>query len=214
MTDMNDWPDSDVEDLPDSPDEIPGLPHLFELDLDHMAVMNLRFTLDGIGDLEKELAKNIDPAHEEDVRLRSKWNQSFCNDLRLTAYRMAVVTLVTRFQHWISMLVKAAQITVSKKRNDPSTLMVQLEALNQALGDGPIPFRLFDELEEIRNSVIHADSKAEWESMPGKYRKVADAFKNANGEVEIREDQLQAAVSAMIVQVGWYEGKIAAQGRP
>jgi hypothetical protein len=100
------------------------------------------------------------------------------------------------------------KIGITKKRTDPSMLVLQIQALNKALGDGPVPIQFFAELKEVRNSVIHADSQAEWEYPQGKLRKVADQYRNAVGETEVSQSQLDDAKDKMIAQIRWYQERV------
>ncbi len=197
MSDSTDW--RDVYKKPEIA--------MFMVDVYQMTLMGLTFSLGGIKELEEYWFRTfINEDNKESAaaqRLRGK-----CDDLRLNAHRIAAVTLVTRFQHWIGKLIKQSQITVTKKRNDPSMLVSQLQALNNKLGDGPVPLQLFDELEEVRNSVIHADSQATWVTPLGNFRKVADQYRNELGEVQISYEQLVLAAQYMIEQVEWYQEQI------
>jgi hypothetical protein len=197
----------DVNKASDASERVVEIPSGFEMDIDQMALMNLNSALIGIDSLENDLLKATEREDEETARNIERDTKFYCEELRLNAYRMAVVMLVTRFQNWIGMLVKGAQITVTKKRNDPSMLVLQLQALNKKLGDGPVPVHFFDELEEVRNSVIHADLAIEWESAPGKFRRVANRY-DSGANVEISDDQLKDATNKMVEQIKWYESQI------
>jgi hypothetical protein len=78
----------------------------------------------------------------------------------------AVVVIMTRFEHWISRFAK--QLSVKPTRVHKNGLANLIESLNKVLSDG-----FFEELAELRHSVVHADSRAEWD-YKGERRRVAD----------------------------------------
>jgi|SRR6185312_2901645 len=188
--------------------------HWFTFDLQHWAVINLNISLNGIDQEQKDFEANIRETETDEEALRSIISSSgtFYDDLRLNAYRMAAVALVTRFQNRIGELMRIGRLVASKKRENSSMLILQLKTLNKSLSDGPVPLNFFAELEEVRNSVVHGGSRAEWEFPQGKTRKVADAYRNPYGDVELSDDQLKDAMNKMIEQVKWYERRIAKQG--
>jgi len=131
--------------------------------------------------------------------------QNFYDDLRIAAGRLAVVGLVTRFQHWITRFVQRRKLGLEK--GEKPRLVKQLNALNEDLGMGPVSVEVFENLVGVRDSVIHGDSRAEWEHN-GRVRKVADEYRNAYGDVEITEEQLKEAIEKAVRQVKWYDEKL------
>ena len=131
--------------------------------------------------------------------------QSGYDELRKAANRLALVGLVTRLQHWIGRFVKLRNLKTNKTKN--SMLVDQLEILNKTLGCGPVAISFFEDLVNARDSIIHADARAEW-----KYRnddkKVSAQFRNSWGEVELSEEQLKDAVEKAILQVSWYDEQL------
>jgi len=169
------------------------VPHAFEVDLNSIVTVNHRLTLEAIARLEEyEIIDMQDALSEEDPEVFSstaRWHAQFYDDLRKAANHLALVGLVTRLQHWISRWIKERKIKVPGKHE--SLLIKQLGALNDSFGDaGPVPLTFFLDLVMARDSVIHADSKAEWlyNGMP---RSVAGRYRNASNDLVVTEDQLK-----------------------
>jgi hypothetical protein len=118
---------------------------------------------------------------------------------------LAVVGLVTRLQHWIS---RYAREVPSKRKSDKPSLKKDLHFLNQHLGMGPVLPTFFEELVDVRDSVIHADSKAEWEFPVGKPRRVAQCYKDSYGGIKVNDEQVKEAFASSIKQVAWYDEKL------
>jgi hypothetical protein len=184
------------------------VPHWFTLDLQHWSVINLRISLAGINQEQEEFETNIRKTETDEEVLRSIINssESYYGELRANAYKMAAVSLVTRLQHHIEYLARHAKVKPDKGQN-ASRLISLLNALNRFAGEGPISLSFFDGFEELRNSVIHADSNIEWD-FQGKTRRVADQYRDSYGQVGISDEQLEEAVDKMVEQVKWYERKI------
>jgi len=191
--------DLDALELDDAPFEIP---HEFELDLNCVVVANHRLTMEGIDRSEDEGLDEIDVEDFETQNSITNHLHNFYDDLRRAARRLALVELVTRLQHWIRRLVKELKLKPDKVYE--SQLANLFDALNKALGIGPVPIAFFADLVRVRDSVIHADSKAEWEHN-GQARRVADEYRNAYGDVELTEEQLQDAIHKAVQQVKWYD---------
>jgi hypothetical protein len=189
-------------------DEPQEIAHEFEIDLNCVVVVNHKLTLEAIDRDEDEELANIEQGTLEDyeiVRSITGPLQNFYDDLRLAARRLAAVGLVTRFQHWIARFVQRRKLDLEK--GEKPKLVKQLNALNKDLGMGPVSVEVFEKLVGVRDSVIHGDSRAEWEHN-GRIRKVADEYRNPYGDVEITEEQLKEAVGKAIQQVKWYDEKL------
>jgi hypothetical protein len=89
--------------------------------------------------------------------------------LRRAANHTALVSLVTRLDHWARKFVKQLSLSTDKKR---PYVVRDMEALNARLGAAPISVQFFEELVTARDSVIHNDSQAQWEHQ-GNIRRVA-----------------------------------------
>jgi hypothetical protein len=194
-------------------DEPLEMPHAFETDLHCVVVANYALTLEGIDRSEEEELAKIDKdfAHEdfETVRSMTAQLQNFYDDLRQAARRLALVALVTRLQHWIGGFAKQVKATPCKTKQTGcnSTLANQIAALNKILGIGPIPEIFFEDLATARDSIIHADSRAEWD-YHGSPRKVADHYRNAYEDMDLSEEQLKDAIQKAAQQVKWYDERI------
>jgi hypothetical protein len=185
------------------------VPRQFEIDLGTVVVLNHRATIDGIASLEqREIAQTRESFAAEDPEiLRSlvgtlEW---FYAGLRRAANNLALVGLVTRFQHWIETFTQ--QLKTTPNRNNGAALIGHLKELNRRLNPGPIPLEFFEDLVTARDSVIHADAKTEW-TYKKKKRAVAKGYCNGS-ELEITEDQLKDAIAKAIEQVRWYDERLA-----
>jgi hypothetical protein len=192
-------------------DEPQEIAHDFEIDLNCVVVANHNLTLEAIDrDEDEELAKIEQASILEDYEIARSITgtlQNFYDDLRLAARRLAVVGLVTRFQHWIIRFVQRRKLGLEK--SEKPKLVKQLNALDKDLGMGPVCVEFFENLVGVRDSVIHGDSRAEWEHN-GRVRKVAEEYRNPYGDVEITEEQLKEAIEKAIQQVKWYEERLSA----
>lgn len=187
-------------------DEPQETAHEFEIDLHCVVVANHGFTLEAIERSEDEELTKIEKGFaledREVVDSIMRHERNFYDDLRQAARRLALVALVTRLQHWIERFVR--QVT---PRVQHSSLAKQLSALNSTLGIGPVSVLFFEDLVTVRDSIIHNDSRAEWEYQ-GRLRKIADEYRNPSGDVELTEEQLKDAIQKATQQVKWYEEKI------
>jgi len=194
-------------------DEPLEIPHAFETDLHCVVVANYTLTLEGIDRSEEEELAKIDKdfAREDFETVRSMTSdlQNFYDDLRQAARRLALVGLVTRLQHWIGGFAKQMKATPCKAKQTGynSTVANQIAALNKLLGIGPVPEMFFEDLATARDSIIHADSRAEWKHN-GSLRKVADHYRNAYEDMDLSEEQLKDAIQKATQQVKWYDEKI------
>jgi hypothetical protein len=197
-------------------DEPIEMSHQFVVELNCLVVVNHKLTLEAIDREEnKELDKlGPDLSDEPDVggSMRSDL-QRFHDDLRTAANNMAAVALVTRIQHWIGRFVKKTKKNPGKAEPGESGMVSELRYLNAHIGeDGPVEITLFAELVNVRDSVIHADSKTKWLHR-GKERRVAVCYANAYGETEIDGPQLKDAIAKGTQQVEWYDDKLSKAGR-
>jgi hypothetical protein len=179
--------------------------HWFEVDLNTVVVMNHRLTLEGISKSEDdEIAETRESLALEDrdlVDSQIRFQEQFYGELRRAANHLALVGLVTRFQHWIEGFAKQLGIQPHERG-----LTSQLKALNDKLGEEWVPVDFFKDLVTARDSVVHGDSKAEWPYDKSR-RKVAQQYRNGS-ELEVTADQLKVAIAKAIEQVKWYDEKI------
>ena len=102
------------------------------------------------------------------------------DDLGNAANQLALVSLVTRLQHSINVFVKDVG-----GDNESTGLVPNLRILNRRrLGESPIAVT-FSDLVSVRDSVVHADSMAEW-TYNGKTRRVPERYakrRNRRGQL-------------------------------
>lgn len=200
-------PEDLPEDLPDAPDE--QVAHEFEIDVLCLVTTNHKFTVAGIAKDEQRLKKERETEghswdHLQEI-LRS--DENFYEDLRVAARNQALVALVTRLQHWASKYARRLD-----KNREPKSLKKELEFLNGKLKDGPVELGYFLELVDVRDSVIHADSKPQWKH-DGRDRTVRKRYVPNGWRVEISENDLAYAVRNTTKQVLWYDQQLCTLGK-
>lgn len=197
---------ADSDELLNTPIEVA---HGFEIDLNTVVIVNHQLTIDGIASLEQRETDRIreDFAAEGREVLDSLvgFQEWFCHDLRRVANNLALVGLVTRLRHWVEMFTQ--ELSMRPIGYQDSALIRYLKALNRALGEGPVHIGFFQELVTARDSVIHADSKAQWTYKKEK-RQVARRYCSGS-DLEISGEQLKEAVARAIEQVKWYDERLA-----
>jgi hypothetical protein len=190
--------DSNEVDFDDQPLE---LAHPFMVDLNNIVLANHHFALIELDRTEQEESEQVaDVDHEVYLERLSQCRWAF-DGYRQAANQLALVGIVTRLKHRIRDLAEKQRNSVEK------SLRKQLSFLNGKLGDGPVPLEYFDDLINVRDSIVHADSNAEWQH-DQRSRKVAPRYRNAYGKVEFSEAQLSEAVAKAVAQVTWYDEKI------
>src|SRR5712692_10525817 len=121
----------------------------------------------------------------------------FADDLRRAANSLAVVGLVTRLHHWVSIFVEEITSKSAKHRG----LVNNLKLLNERTGFGPVSIEFFEDLVTVRDAIVHADYRIEW-SYQDKKRQVSGRYANAtSGEVEFTETHLDEAIENSVTQV-------------
>jgi hypothetical protein len=183
--------------------------HEFEIDLYNTVIANHSAMREGIDhEEEDELLEIKDALPIEDyerVGSLSGYLQGGYDVRRGKGRLTAVVALVTRFEHWI--LKFTSQLEPKPTRVHKNRLANLVEALNNALSDGPVTVKFFEELAELRHSVVHEDSRAEWD-YKGQRRRIAECYRNAWGDAELSEEQLKEAIQKSIQQVKWYDERM------
>src|SRR6266513_692441 len=95
-------------------DEIQEVAHEFEIDLNCVVITNHRLTLEGIDNAEEkdlaEFQEDIAVEDYETIGSTVSYLQRFYEDLRRAAHLLALVGLVTRFQHWIQRFVEQLKL--------------------------------------------------------------------------------------------------------
>jgi hypothetical protein len=196
----------DLDDL-----EQTEMAHEFEVDLHSMVVANYIAMLEGIDREEEGVLVDIQDGFglvgRETVDSTLGYVQNGYEDRRRNARLSAVVNLVIRLEQWIFRFTR--RLNLKPKHVHQSQLANHVEALNSFLGDGPAPATFFENLAELRHSIVHADSRAEWKY--GRNRAVADEFRGTFGDVDLTDEQLKDAINKAIHQVKWYDEKIRAK---
>lgn len=200
------------------------LPHPFEEDVQFLVKTTYDLLCENIAHREGEAiteAEKIEDSHEAGAEIQ--WVKSNADELRREARSVAVVTLVTRFQHWLRVFVE------DMNEKPANGVEKNLATLNKGLGEGPVPADFFCDLETVRDSIIHADSSVEWmrgkeqRSVPLKYREVnlehLSKFKlteeqlreigeNAMAQINLTDEHIQEAMARSIQQIKWYEDRL------
>jgi len=184
-------------------DKVSLLPHPFLEEVDWLLVPGHTLLCDAITKHEQEwMAKHCDPIRDpEEYAVELGFIHSETDNLVQFANSMTLVSLVTRLQHAIRVFAK----DVSNNPVERIGLVKNLETLNKQVGAGPVSIAFFGGLETVRDSIVHADSKAEWmrgktkRSVPIKYRDLSLEW------VHVTEAHIQEAVDNSIKQVKWYD---------
>jgi hypothetical protein len=203
------------------------LPHPFEEDVERLVRANHELLCKSISRVEQEqlseAAKAEDP-YEAGAEI--EYLRASADELRREARSLALVSLVTRFQHWLR--VFAEELTNCPAAT--SGVVKNMQTLKKELGEGPVPAAFFEDLETVRDSIIHADSNVEWmrgkeqRHVPLKYREVnleslkkldlpeqslQEIRESAMSRINLTEQHLQEAMTKAIEQVKWYEDRLA-----
>jgi hypothetical protein len=180
--------------------------HPFMVDLTRVVLANHHFAMTELNRAEQEDREQLERAlnageDSEVVSNRLSRLEDGFEQFRQAANQLALVGVLTRLHHWIRQFVgeRAGPIDAG--------LGKQLNYLNGQLGVGPVPLEFFRDLSAVRNSIVHADSSAEWK-YEGKTRKVAPRYKNVFGRVEFSETHLAEAYTKAVEQVTWYDERI------
>lgn len=182
-----------------------NVPHPFEEELGWFVRTNHRLLLENISRIEREEIA-LRTWDEREIRAES-------DELRRAASGLALVGLVTRLHHWVSVFVEELPKQSAKDESVRGVplLVKNLTRLNAALErteSSPIPIDFFKNLVAVRDAIIHADAKTEW-TYRGEKRKVSERYANtASGEVDFTETHLQEAIENSVRQVKWYDDQL------
>jgi hypothetical protein len=185
--------------------KVSEVPHPFIEEAGFLVHLNHSLLLESIGHLEQKEMSRLRQQTEDGPELHSElaFASSMADDLRTAANELALVSLVTRLQHSIRAFVE----DISEATGETG-LVKNLKMLNTKLGPGPENIEFFAGLVAVRDSVIHADSHAEW-SYNGKTRRVPSRYVDENsGEIRFTEGQLREAVDLSIKQIEWYDKQL------
>lgn len=181
------------------------VPHPFEEELGWLVSTNHRLVMENISRIEEEADGTADHMDLAEIH-------AYSDELRRAANNLALVGLVTRLHHWLSIFVEE----LTNKNARDNSLVKNLTRLNERIGEGPISIGFFENLVTVRDSIIHADTKIEWEfsgkktgKKTGKKRRVVDRYANVSlGEIEFTQAHLQEAIEKSTKQVKWYDERL------
>jgi hypothetical protein len=180
----------------------------FEKEVQSLIRLSHNLVLKGICDLEKsEIDRLCEEADPAELGSEIECAKSDANDLRRAANSLALVGLVTRFQHWIGKLVD--EITKENAKDNP--LDKNLRRLNEELkklGSGPVSIEFFRDLTTVRNSIVHADSQIAWRYRDEDKQVPAAYVDPILVELTITESHLEEAIEKSIQQIRWYDERI------
>jgi hypothetical protein len=179
------------------------VPHEFEIDVRRVVLINHELLLQGIDRAEDEEVEKFDMS-KEDERSLVGWIGRQHDEFRIAANNLALVGLITRFNHWLTHL--ANRIRDDKDKSFDRSIAKELKFLNGEFKGTPIKPTVFKELVDVRDSIIHADSKASW-TYNGDPRQVAPRFTHL-GEVRFTEADLHEAFQNALLAVTWYEHQV------
>jgi hypothetical protein len=188
------------------PGEILEIPHDFVVDIKTLVLVNYDLTVQAIeGEEDKALNFEVGPSDLDSSRSIISSIVNSHEELRVAARNLAVVGLVTRFQHWLETFVSQQKLTPGKE-GKVGRVVKLLNALNGRFAEGPVPIEFFKGIVDLRDSIIHANAQAEWDF--GEGRKVADEYRTDFGTVALTSKQFTEAVQNCIDQVIWYDEQI------
>jgi hypothetical protein len=188
-------------------DEPAEVSHEFQVDLNCLVIANHRFTIEGIERAENEDMSAAESMLEGETdydtvsSVLSSYRNSY-DDFKVAARNLTLVGLVTRFHHWAGAYARR----VDPKRKRGLSLREELNFLKDSIGERE-ETKFFLDVEEVRNSVIHADSQPQWD-FKGKIRKVEPRYAPNSYRVEVSEEDLAEAIQKAIAQIEWYDQKL------
>lgn len=188
------------EDYFDSYPEQPYV-HEFETDVRKVVLIHHELALEGITRAEAEEVARLDLT-DEGQRSVATWIESQHDGYRRAAINLALVGLVARFHHWLTHL--ANRIRDKANQTFEGSVAQEMYFLNSQLKDSPHRHSDFKKWVDVRDSVIHADSKASW-TFDGKPRCVEPRFVISGDELNLTEDDLKEAFDNMLQAIGWYD---------
>jgi hypothetical protein len=186
-------------------DDPPEGPHEFETDVQNVVLTNLELVLEGIAKAHEAEVAEFDPSDNSiNQQPYIDWIDSKYDGLRRAAINLALVGVVTRFHHW---LIYLANRTREKKNPlfDRSALeeLIHLKTMFKRTRIKP---QIFIKWVDVRDSIIHADSKATWRH--GKRtRKLLHKFVHKD-DLNFSESDLKEAFGNMLQAIGLFEHQV------
>ncbi len=178
-------------------------PHEFETDVQTVVLINHKLVLEGIDRAEAEEVAKLDVTNENQRGVVT-WIKGQHDELRRAANNLALVGLVTRFHHWLTYLANRRRDDKDQKFD--RSVVKELRFLNSKFKNAPIKPSVFKKLVAVRDSIIHANSRASWKHN-GRSRQVDPKFTHLD-EVRFTEADLHEAFQNMLWAVGWYDCQV------
>jgi hypothetical protein len=176
-------------------------PHEFEIDVRKVVLINHELTLEAITRAEDETVARFDLT-DEGQRSTADYVCRQHDEFRKAATNLALVGLVTRFHHWLTYL--ANRIRGKANQTFDKSVAQEMYFLNSHLKNSPHRPSDFKKWIDVRDSVIHADSKASW-THDGKSRTIESGFVINGDELNFTGADLKEAFSYMLQAIGWYD---------
>jgi hypothetical protein len=131
------------------------LPHPFVEEAEWLVQKNHSLVLESIAHLEKDEISRLCKEMADAPELGSEiaYAESIADDLRNAANQLALVSLVTRLQHWVNVFVKDLANT-----NGGTGLIPNLRTLNNRLGESVVKVDFFADLVTVRDSLLQVQN--------------------------------------------------------
>lgn len=178
--------------------EIQESPHNFEIDVRRVVLINHEIVLEGITRAEKEEVEKFDTT-DDGQRDLVAWIERQHDEFRRAANNLALVGLITRLHHWLCYLANLLR----PKRTFDNSLAKEFRFLSQRFANSPVELSFFERLVDVRDSIIHADSKASW-TFRGDARHVDPKYVEGD-EVNFTEEHLKEAFDKALSVVEYFE---------
>jgi hypothetical protein len=186
-------------------DNHPEEPHEFETDVQNVVLTNLELVLDGIAKAHKaEVAEFEPPDNGIDQQPYIDWIGSKYDGLRRAAINLALVGVVTRFHHWLIYLANR-----TREKQNPSfdqSVLQELIHLKTMFKKTRIKPQIFTKWVDVRDSIIHADSKATWRQ-GNRTRKLLPKFVRKD-DLNFSKADLEEAFRSMLQAIGLFEHQV------
>jgi hypothetical protein len=178
--------------------------HEFETDVRKVVLIHHELALEGITRTEAEEVARLDLTNEGQ-RSVATWIAGQHDEYRRAAINLALVGLVTRFHHWLAYL--ANRIRGDANETFDRSVAQEMNFLNSHLKNSPHQPPDFKKWVDVRDSVIHADSRASW-THDGKPRSIEPRFVISGDELNFTEADLKEAFENMLQAIDWYDYQV------
>jgi len=185
--------------------------HPFDIELNCLVKTYYEVTREGIEQTKERVISGAKSESAELTEIEAIENvdawisheRAFYDSLQVAARNMALIALMTRLTHWIINYARRV-----KPDCDVRSLGSGLRSLNNKFDENPPhPIIFFEQLADLRDSLVHHDSEPEWVNYRGEPRRVNGKYV-CGTRAEISHHDLVTAIDAAIAQVKWYDKKI------